>query len=92
MNKSYVRDIPPIELDSGTDLSIATVLEIHMKKPDGTVVVLDADVYQVTKARHITIAGELNIPGAYAAQIYTELPNWSGLGETFEFTINRPYT
>ena len=91
MRKNYVDDIPPIELDSGTDLTIATVLEIHLRKPDGTLVVLDAEVYQTTKARHITVSGELDLPGLYKAQIYAELPEWSGLGETFEFRIYSPY-
>ena len=92
MTKNYVGDVPPIELDAGTDLAVASVLEIRLKKPNGAIVILDADVYQTTKARHITIPGELDQPGIYRAQIFAALPDSGPLGETFEFTINRPYT
>ena len=88
MGKVYKNDIGTIiTIDSGEDLSSATVKKIYFKKPDGTLGNWSASVVDTTKLRYTTEAGDLNMAGTWQFQIYVELPSWQGRGETESYQI-----
>ena len=75
-----------LELDSESDISSATVKQIHIHKPDGTESEHDATLEGTTKLRYtIPIQDQV---GTWKAQIYVELPSgWEGHGRTFTWSV-----
>jgi hypothetical protein len=64
--------------DSGTvvDLAAATLLEIHVRKPDGTIVEWDAELYTDGtdgKLVHYTEEDDLDAAGVWKLQGYIEM-------------------
>lgn len=83
MAKPYVSDEGTlIIVDAKTDISSATLLQLHVKKPDGTVFQWDAGLHDLTHAAYIVQPGDFDQPGTYYVQLYIDSPTWQGLGET----------
>lgn len=88
-SKVYVGDIgTDVILDVGQDITGATV-SIAVRKPSGATVDWPSAVYSATAVRHTTVAGDLDVPGAYRVQPVVALSSgdWSGRGETAEFLV-----
>lgn len=92
-DKHYQNEIgTAIILQTGVDISTATVHKIFLKKPDGTSEEKTATIENTTDLQYITITGDLAECGEYMAQGYVELPSgWKGYTETAEFTILSPF-
>ncbi len=93
MGKSYVGDVDTeIVLNAGVALGTPDVLKIKYQKPNGTTGEWEADVYETTKARYITMNGDLDVAGLWTFQIYTELAGggWQGHGEEYQEWIYSP--
>ena len=101
-NKIYVGDVgTEIILDTGSDISTATVTQILWKSPKGksgtwNAVLLkdDGEVYDpnvdsqvVTKIRYITKVNDIDVAGQWRLQAKIALPAWSGRGETAAFVV-----
>jgi hypothetical protein len=87
-NKVYAGDIgTKIRLNAGSDISSNTVLKILYIKPDNTEGEWIAEVEDLQYAVYTTIVDDLDVPGIWRLQIYTELASWSGLGETAQLKI-----
>ena len=87
-DKVYKNDVgTAIILDTTEDISTQTVLKILYKKPSGTEGEWTGAVYQTTKARYITVSGDLSEKGLWYLQVYVELPSWKGYGETVEMFV-----
>ena len=69
-----------ITVDTGLDLTAATVLEIHVRKPNGERVVWPAVQVGDTLMRYITTADALDVPGRWELAAYMETPagKWHG--------------
>lgn len=90
--KIYVGDVgTAIICNCGEDVSTATSRKIKIKKPDGTEVEKDAEVYQTNYFKYVTVTGDLNLEGLYKVQPTMTLGSWSGSGETDEFQVYPPY-
>lgn len=86
--KHYVGEVGTnLIYDTGIDISQASKVLIKVRQPDGKIVEWVATVFQLTKLRHISAQGELDLPGIYKIQTYIEDgPNhWHG--ETAEQPI-----
>jgi len=60
-------------LDTGSDLTGATKMEIHAKKPSGDIVTWTASQYAATtKITYTTIDGDLDESGTWTFQAYVE--------------------
>jgi len=87
----YKNDIgTAIILDSGSDISLATIKKIKYEKPneakgeweDGV------EIFEVNKLKYFTKNGDLNQVGTWTVQIYVELPAWKGHGEKAKFVVH----
>lgn len=91
-DKIYVGDVGTIiTVDCGEDISTATVNQLAVQKPDGTVVTWEASVYNTNYLRYTVQTDDLDQAGVYKVQSKITLPSWSGLGETDEFTVYEAY-
>ncbi|NOR85392.1 hypothetical protein GQ473_04685 [archaeon] len=92
MSKHYVDDIGTIiTVNCVEDISAATTTEFKIKKPDGSITIWPAVVYNSTYMRYTTISGDFDTPGVYILQSHVILPTWQGLGDSAEFTIYQSY-
>jgi hypothetical protein len=62
------------KIDTGVDLTLATTIELHVKKPDGTEDTWDAtmDTTVKTHANYTSVALDLDQVGTYALYAYVE--------------------
>lgn len=81
-----------IEVSVGEDVSLATTLELRIRKPDGTVENWTAtkDPLIDTQINHTVSAGDLDQVGEYRLNSYIVLPTWTGHGETARFDVGSP--
>ena len=91
-NKIYVNDVgTAIVLNLGVDLSGGVSPELHVSKPDGTIVVWPATLHTVSQVpnyvRYVTRAGDLDQPGKYKVQAHITIGGWTGHSETVQFTV-----
>lgn len=91
-NKIYVGDIgTAIVLNLGVDLTDATSPELHVQKPDGTIVTWPGAIFTIDSARnfirYVTTLGDLSLPGKYKVQGHVSIGGWSGHTETVTFTV-----
>lgn len=87
-NKIYVGDIGTvITLDTNETISNATTTDIKVKKGDGTVTTWSGSLSGTDSVEYTVIDGDLSCSGVYKIQAYVVMPDWSGLGETAEFTV-----
>lgn len=72
------------------NLTLATVMEFRFKKPDGTVVTRPA-VWASTgvdgRMKYVTVAGDLDIAGAWQAQGYAELVAEKWTTDVYRFRV-----
>ena len=76
-----------IELDAGSDISLATVLKIRYEKYGGVKGEWDAELSGTQIAYYITEAGDLDVVGPWELQLYVEMPSWKGCGEKARFLV-----
>jgi hypothetical protein len=89
MGKSFVGDKgTKIVIDCGSDISMATVTQLKVQKPDGTLVVWNCAKEDDTHLSYITQTGDLDQKGKYYTEAYIEMPGWSGTGELDSFYIH----
>ena len=93
-SKHYTGEIGSIVIvNTDVDLTTATTVELHVKKPDGTVVVWIPTVYTIQSSepnqylRYLTLSGDLDQAGKYYVQPYVVFPTWSGYGATADFLV-----
>jgi hypothetical protein len=91
MGKIYVGDKgTEIILDTGIDLTTATLVKILAIKPSQTTALWTATVYDTTKIKYTTSQadeGDWTETGTWKLQAYVELPVWKGHGETVQVTV-----
>jgi hypothetical protein len=87
--KTYVGDVGTIiYANCGRDISGATTARIDVIKPDETEAVWTGVVHTDNSSVKYTIqSGDLDQEGTYRCNVYVELTDWSGHGETFEFEV-----
>ena len=86
--KYYVGDIgTEIIVDTCSDITSATVSNLKVEKPDGTLHTWTGTVYETTHIRYVVVDGDFDQVGLYLVQAYVEMPGWSGLGNTAEFKV-----
>lgn len=89
MGKVYVGDIgTAIIIDC--EESLVDVLSnpvINVKKPNGTTAQWTGAVYDTTKVKYSTIAGDLDVAGTYILQPYVAFATWSGKGVSVELQV-----
>lgn len=89
-DKRYVDEIgTEVIVDCGRNITSAELLEIKVKKPDGTLATWTAEVYTAnkTKIRYVTVAGDFDQSGQYEVQSHVKMSGWDGLGATAQFEV-----
>jgi hypothetical protein len=87
MSKVYVGDTGTlVELDTGADLSTATLVNVKAKKPDGTAVTWVATVSGTT-VRYTTLTADFDQHGGWTLQAYVEMPTGRWTGEAAALTV-----
>ena len=89
---AYLNDIGTlIDLDTGEDISSATVQRIKYRKPSGAtgywVGVIGTDT---TSVEYTTIDGDLDEIGTWTTQVYIEMPTWKGHSTMITFKVVDP--
>lgn len=93
MAKAYVGDIgTAIEVNTFIDLTGATVKEIIIKKPSGTILTKTAAIPEGLtdsdgKIVIFTVAGDFDEAGKYHVQPHIESASTDHLGNTSNFTV-----
>jgi hypothetical protein len=90
--RHYVGEIgKTIILDCGVDVSAATSTKIKVKKPDGTIVTWNADVYTISGVtnylKYVTVSGDFDQAGQYEVQAYVTIGGYTGYGLTSRFEV-----
>ena len=81
-NKSYVGDIGTvIEVNMGDDISAADLVELHVKKPDGSLDEWTGTIYNSNYIKYTIIEGDFSVAGVYTINPYLEFAAWQGSGE-----------
>jgi len=84
-SKSYVGDTGTIILlDCGTNISMATIVQIKVKKPDTTEVILAAVTYNTNYIKGII---DFTQKGDYLFQAYVKTSEWEGRGGTVNWKV-----
>ena len=82
-SRYYVGDIgTELIIDTCTNITTATLVQILVEKPDETTAVWVGAVYDTTKIRYVIQAGDWDQEGRYRYQAYVEMPSWQGKGDT----------
>lgn len=88
MSRVFKDDIgTKIRLNADVDISDATKLEIHYKKPSGTTGIWTALPEDTYYGYYITTSGDLDENGVWDLQLYVEVGPWKGHGEVDTFTV-----
>lgn len=88
MDKIYVNDIGTIlRINCGENISSASGLTIHIKKPNGVVMTKSASLFGSNAIQYTTVAGDLDIPGTYYANPAMTLGGWTGRGSTVSWRV-----
>lgn len=88
MGYSYVGDIgTQIVVDTGEDLSSATVTQIKIKPPSGSTMTKTASVYETTKLLYTITTGDLATAGNYIVQAYVEMGGGKWHGDPAQFHV-----
>lgn len=88
--KYYVGDIgTEIIVNTCIDLvdAGATVTNLIVEKPDGTVETWVGSIYEITYIKYDVQDGDFDQYGTYHLQAYIEMPGWSGRGTTASFQV-----
>jgi hypothetical protein len=92
--KPYVGDVgTTIIIDTGIDLSSATLIKIKVMDPKHTTLewIAEVDPSNNKFIRYITHEGDFKYNGYYFLQPYVELSTWKGSGETCRIKINSEF-
>ena len=95
MSKHYVGTTgTEILLNTGSDISGATVTEMLVKKPSGatvtwtaTILTGDPDLPDNVYLKYVVQAGDWDEEGEWEIQADVELPSWSGPGDPAIFVL-----
>lgn len=85
------------KIDTGIDLSVASVLELAFFKPTGSVVQVSATIADIQYLSYATLVSTasaatlLNIAGNWSVLPYIETPDFKGYGESTEFIVQGEY-
>lgn len=83
MSNVFVGDVgTEIILNCGVSIVSATSLSIKARKPSGVEVSLQATLLAPNSLKYVTVAGDLDEPGAWLLQAYVDMPSWRGRGGT----------
>ena len=78
-----------ISIDVGEDISAATAVKIHYKKPDGTVGNWTASVADDDQSvEYNTQASDINVVGLWQFQAHITLPTWNGYSTIVKQQVN----
>jgi pantoate kinase len=80
-----------IVVETGIDLNASTSSVLNVKKPQGSEVVWDADVYQITKVSYVTEEDDLDEVGLYYIQAKIEFGDNIFFGETTVLQVRDRY-
>jgi hypothetical protein len=86
----YAGDIGTvILLNTGVDVSAATVKKMRVRKPSGTVVEWTATTPpgQNNYLTYTTIAGDIDQAGVWSIQAQVTMASWSGVGNVAAFVV-----
>jgi len=78
-----------IRLDTETDLSLSTSVEIVALSPTGDTVALSGTVVSSTKIQHIKAATTLNMPGVWSLQAHAIFTSTEFYGQKISVQIGR---
>jgi len=101
MDKPYVGTVGfAIEADCKQDISTATGISFHIRKPSGEEITRSSDdgvslfdIDGTTRCvRYATKSGDLSEPGQYKIHLFLTLGDWSGPGEVGTLTVRPLYT
>jgi hypothetical protein len=76
-----------IRLNAGMDISAATTIEIHYKKPDGTTGEWTATLEGTNYAYYYTLADTLDMNGTWTIQLYVEVGSVKAHGKAASFVV-----
>jgi hypothetical protein len=72
--------------DDGTSLSGATNVQLRLRKPNYKVVTKAAAIVDGA-VEYVTVDGDIDLDGKWAAQVYVDLTTWKGSSKTVFFTV-----
>jgi hypothetical protein len=79
-----------IVLDTGIDLSLASVTKIIYKKPSGRKGEFTATVFETTKLRYQFTNADLDVSGEWQFQAYVIIGGLNAYGEIVRQSIKKP--
>jgi hypothetical protein len=81
-----------IDVETGIDVSAATNIVFHVKKPNGKWYEWTSGitVQDNTQFRYMTQSGDLNLAGNYLLYPVCTLGGWTGAGNPDRFLIENP--
>ena len=85
------------KIDTGIDLSVASVLELAFFKPTGSVVQVSATIIDIQYLSYATLASTVSVPtllnmaGNWTVLPYVETVDFKGYGESTEFIVQGEY-
>lgn len=81
-----------ITLDTTVDLTGATIIEIHYKKPSGATGEWTASVTDTTKVQYATVDGDIDESGTWEFLAYVKTAGgFEGPGEPVSVTFNEKW-
>lgn len=78
-----------IVLETGVDLSSATLRRIVARKPNGVDVNWTATADSATAIKYVTQDNDLDLAGVWQLQAYVETPSWKGSGAVVSMTVSQ---
>jgi hypothetical protein len=94
-NKIYIDDEgTELSINAGSDISTADILQIKVIKPNKTTDTWDCTVDENNNniVNYIIQHGDLDQKGEYKLQLYIEIEEWKGLGETTSFKVYEKFS
>ena len=91
-SKYYVGDVGTrIEVDTLIDITDATLLQLIVKKPGGTIVTWPGTISGGTAIAYVVGAGDFSAKGMYQVQAYVENVAGHWLGDVAEFNVSAAF-
>ena len=89
----YVNEIGKVfRVECVAELLGATVTELHVRKPDGTVVEWSADISDESVLVYSSVEGDLDQVGIYTLQSYVENQYGKYHGDATQFLVLSEFT
>lgn len=80
-----------ISVDTCNSIEAATVVELKVRKPDGTDVDWTGTRYGTHTIRYTSQSGDFDQAGEYRLQAYIVSPDWTGRGDVTTFKIKAAF-